>query len=222
LPGRLSRSEIDLTGDVPMPETARIRTFYDELGVGPMARSSEIKRAFRDVARRYHPDVNPPERQAWAHERMSRFNFIVDTLLDPASRREYDRLVRKYERDLAPRKPRRTRRQMDALQQELARVSVEIMNLAGKYSNCRLKMLVGIVVALASVGIVAVGTWLSVEDIYLDFIRFFVLVGAITAGIGLSDLIGRKHCRNRIRELEFRQAELRRRLYESLTMYSTY
>lgn len=200
---------------------ARIRTFYDELGVEREARASEIKRAFRTIARQYHPDMNPPEKKEWAHEQMSRLNFIVDTLLDRESRSEYDGLVEKYERGVTVR-PRRTRRQTDALHREFARVSVEIMNLSGKYSNCRLKMLIGVAVALVSVGIVALGVALSIEDIYLDFIRFFVLVGAITTGIGLSDLIGRKHYRKRIEELERRQAQLRRRMYESWTMYTTY
>jgi len=200
---------------------ARIRTFYDELGVGREARAAEIRRAFRTIARRYHPDMNPPDRKVWAHEQMSRLNFIVETLLDRESRIEYDRLVRKYEQDPAPR-PRRTRRQVDALEREFARVSVEIMNLGGKYSNCRLKMLVGSVVALFSIGIVAIGSLLSIQDIYLDFIRFFVLVGAITAGIGLSDLIGRNHYRKRIEELRSRQSELRRRMCESWTMHSTH
>jgi len=199
----------------------RIRTFYDELGVERTARPTEIKRAFRTTARRYHPDVNPPDRQAWAHEQMSRLNFIVATLLDRDSRAEYDSLVRRYEHESVPR-PRRTRRQIDALQRELARVSVEIMNLSGKYSNCRLKILIGVLVAAISVGAVVAGRAAGIEDILLDFVRFFVLVGAITAGIGLSDLIGRKHYLKRIEEMEARQADLRRMLYESWTMYSTY
>jgi curved DNA-binding protein CbpA len=200
---------------------ARIRTFYDELGVGREARSADIKRAFRSIARSYHPDVNPPERKAWAHEQMSRLNFIVETLLDKDARSEYDELVEKYERDLTP-KPRRTRRQADALQREFVRVSVEIMNLSGKYSNCRLKMLVGSAVSVAAILGVAVGQAFSVQDVFLDFIRFFVLVGAITAGIGLSDLLGRNQYRKRIEELRARQGELRRRIYESWTMYSTW
>lgn len=200
---------------------SKIRTFYDELGVTRDARVPEIKRAFRDIARRYHPDVNPPEKQEWAHEQMSRLNFIVDTLLDADSRREYDGLIEKYENGQVF-KPRRTRRQADALHREFARVSVEIMNLSGKYSNCRLKILIGSVVSILSMLLVLLGSALSVEDIYLDFIRFPVLVGIIIAVIGISDLAGRKHYLRRIEELESRQSELRRRMYESWTMYSTY
>src|SRR5262245_63111214 len=111
-----------------------IKTFYDELGVSRDANAAEIKHAFKEVAKVYHPDKNPPEKQAWAHEQMSRLNFIVETLLNPATRKEYDALVKKYEEmPLVPR-PRRPQREQNAIEREYAQVSVEIMNLAGKYT----------------------------------------------------------------------------------------
>jgi DnaJ-class molecular chaperone len=69
----------------------RVRTFYDELGIGREADAAEIKHAFREVAKLYHPDLHPAEKQDWAHEHMSRLNFIVETLLDDDTRAEYDR-----------------------------------------------------------------------------------------------------------------------------------
>src|SRR6476661_1284422 len=74
----------------------QIKTFYDELGVSRDATAGAIKHAFKEIAKVYHPDKNP-DRQEWAHEQMSRFNFIVETLLNPTTRREYDDLIRKYE-----------------------------------------------------------------------------------------------------------------------------
>lgn len=204
---------------------ARIRTFYDELGVGRDARPDEIKHAFREIARRYHPDVNPTDKQEWAHEEMSRLNFIVETLLDDGARQEYDQLVDKYEHEHENEpvmNPLRTKRQVDALHQEFARVSVEIMNLSGKYSNCRVKILIGTIAAIVSGVMVVVGMALSVQDIYLNFVGFPGMVGLIVAGMGVSDLIGRNRYRKRIQELEYRQSELRRRMYESWTMSSTY
>src|SRR5436189_6311916 len=119
---------------------SRMKTFYDELGVGRDASVPEIKRAFKEVAKIYHPDKNPPDKQAWAHEQMSRFNFIMETLLNPATRREYDDLVKKYEDTLVvAARPRWRPHEQNAIAREYAQVSVEIMNLAGKYSNCRLK-----------------------------------------------------------------------------------
>ena len=60
----------------------RIKTFYDELGVPRDANAAAIKHAFKEIAKVYHPDKNP-DKQEWAHEQMSRFNFIVETLLNP-------------------------------------------------------------------------------------------------------------------------------------------
>src|SRR2546425_5347936 len=124
----------------------RIKTFYDELGVPRNADSAVIKHAFKEIAKVYHPDKNPPERQAWAHEQMSRFNFIVETLLNSLTRREYDDLVKKYEEMPVVATPRRRPHEQNAIEREYAQVSVEIMNLAGKYSNCRLKMMIGSIV----------------------------------------------------------------------------
>src|SRR5437762_1547664 len=67
----------------------RIKTFYDELGVERSANAAEIKHAFKEAAKTYHPDKNPTDKQAWAHEQMSRLNFIVETLLNPTTRKEY-------------------------------------------------------------------------------------------------------------------------------------
>ena len=65
----------------------RIKTFYDELGVARDATVADIKRAFKEVAKIYHPDNHPPEKQAWAHEQMSRFNFIFETLTTSNTRK---------------------------------------------------------------------------------------------------------------------------------------
>src|ERR1700722_10538006 len=127
----------------PMP---RIKTFYDELGIPRTANAAQIKRAFKEIAKIYHPDKNPPDKQEWAHEQMSRFNFIMETLLHPKTRKEYDELVKKYEEMPIQAKPRRAPREQNALEREYAQVSVEIMNLSGRYSNCRLKMMIGAVI----------------------------------------------------------------------------
>src|ERR1051325_11330115 len=124
----------------------RIKTFYDELGVQRSANAAEIKHAFKETAKIYHPDKNPADKQAWAHEQMSRFNFIMETLLNPTTRKEYDDLVKKYEEMPAVSRPRRAAREQNAIEREYAQVSVEILNLAGKYSNCRLKKMIGSII----------------------------------------------------------------------------
>lgn len=197
----------------------RIKTFYDELGLPRDAKAAAIKHAFKEVAKVYHPDKNPPERQAWAHEQMSRFNFIMETLLNPATRREYDDLVKKYEEMPPAAPPRRRPREQNAIEREYAQVSVEIMNLAGKYSNCRLKMMIGAIIgSLAAV--MHLSAYFVPSDIFQDFpitfafTYFFTLIGGVMLIIGISDYLGRGQYRRRIHELEQRRSQLRERMYE--------
>src|SRR5438093_5513186 len=199
---------------------ARIKTFYDELGVDRNADGAAIKHAFKEIAKIYHPDKNPPDKQAWAHEQMSRLNFIVDTLLNPATRKEYDGLVKKYEEMPLIARPRRRPHEQNALEREYAQVSVEIMNLAGKYSNCRLKMMIGSIIgSLAAV--MHLSAYFVPSDIFEDFpiifafTYFFTLIGGVMLIIGISDYLGRGQYRRRIHELEQRRSHLRERMYEA-------
>jgi curved DNA-binding protein CbpA len=195
----------------------KMKTFYDELQVERNATSAQIKRAFKEIAKVYHPDKNPPERQGWAHEQMSRLNFVVETLLNPSSRKEYDDLVKKYE--TAPLiTPRRPAREQNAIEREYAQVSVEIMNLSGKYANCRLKIVIG-----ASIGSIASALHLlayitrifDASPMAFAFTYFFSLIGGVMTVIGISDYLGRGQYRRRINELEQRRAFLRQRMYEA-------
>ena len=199
---------------------APIKTFYDELGVPRDATSVAIKHAFKEIAKVYHPDKNPPEKQEWAHEQMSRFNFICETLLNPETRQEYDDLVKKYESMPPAPRPQRPRREQHAIEREYAQVSVEILNLAGKYSNCRLKMMIGSIIAILA-AIMHLTAYFVPSDMFQDFnitfafTYFFTLIGAVMLIFGMSDYLGRGQYRRRINELEQRRSQLRARMYEA-------
>lgn len=61
---------------------------YSVLGLDRKASLSEIKRAYRRLARKYHPDINPGDRAAEAFFR--RLAVAYETLSDPDRRRRYD------------------------------------------------------------------------------------------------------------------------------------
>src|SRR5262249_38250848 len=61
---------------------------YVILEINRTASVTEIKRAFRKLARRYHPDINPGDRQA--EERFKRITEAYEVLSDPLKREFYD------------------------------------------------------------------------------------------------------------------------------------
>src|SRR6185503_16110552 len=61
---------------------------YIILEVGRTASVNDIKRAFRKLARRYHPDINPGDSRA--EERFKRITEAYEILSDPLKRQFYD------------------------------------------------------------------------------------------------------------------------------------
>ncbi|MCA6511118.1 MAG: molecular chaperone DnaJ [Pseudanabaena sp.] len=64
------------------------RDYYEILGVDRSTDKEEIKRAYRRLARKYHPDVN---KEAGADERFKEINRAYEVLSEPETRARYDR-----------------------------------------------------------------------------------------------------------------------------------
>ena len=64
---------------------------YRLLEVHPEASPEVIERAYKVLARRYHPDVVSEGRRVWAHQRMAELNQAYSVLSDPQRRAAYDR-----------------------------------------------------------------------------------------------------------------------------------
>jgi curved DNA-binding protein len=62
--------------------------YYKTLGLSKNASTDEIKKAYRKLARKFHPDVNPNDKEA--HKKFQQINEANEVLSDPEKRKKYD------------------------------------------------------------------------------------------------------------------------------------
>ncbi len=63
------------------------RDYYEVLGLSKGASEDEIKKAYRSLAKKYHPDIN---KEPGAEEKFKEINEAYDTLSDPDKKARYD------------------------------------------------------------------------------------------------------------------------------------
>lgn len=68
----------------------KFRDYYETLGVSRTATTDEIKKAYRKLARKHHPDVNPGDKAS--EEQFKAINEAQAVLTDPEKRKRYDQL----------------------------------------------------------------------------------------------------------------------------------
>src|SRR6184192_3688215 len=66
------------------------KDYYAALGVKKTATAEEIRKAFRKMARKYHPDVNPGDKKA--EEKFKEISEANDVLSEPKKRKIYDQV----------------------------------------------------------------------------------------------------------------------------------
>src|SRR5882757_7230715 len=70
--------------------TTTKKDYYETLGVKKSASAEDVRKAFRKLARKYHPDVNPGDKSA--EEKFKVMSEANDVLSDPKKRKIYDQL----------------------------------------------------------------------------------------------------------------------------------
>lgn len=65
------------------------RDYYEVLGIDKSASEKELKSAYRKLAKKYHPDANPGDKQS--EEKFKELSEAYDILKDPEKRKLYDK-----------------------------------------------------------------------------------------------------------------------------------
>ncbi|KAG6433155.1 hypothetical protein SASPL_104763 [Salvia splendens] len=87
---RIRRARAQISGVYAPAQTKE--TLYELLGIAEDVKSlSDIKKAYKQMARKYHPDVSPPEQVDEYTRRFIMVHEAYETLSDPQTRALYDR-----------------------------------------------------------------------------------------------------------------------------------
>lgn len=87
-----------------MPGATDFKDYYTILGVSKNATPEEIKRAYRKLARKYHPDLNPGDKDA--ETRFKEINEANEVLSEPEKRQKYDQFGQYWNQASQPGAPR--------------------------------------------------------------------------------------------------------------------
>ena len=118
--------------------------YYNILGVSKDASQEDIKKAFKKLARRYHPDLNPNDPDA--HRKFQEINEANEVLSDPEKRKKYDENMKHKSRLMEISRMevdsilRSGLLQVTAMRRESFRISLNRCSVRGEEANDRLVM----------------------------------------------------------------------------------
>lgn len=90
--------------------------YYKVLGVSKAATAADIKKAYRKMARKYHPDLNPDNKEAEA--KFKQINEANDVLSDPENRKKYDQYGKDWKHGAEYEKARQSQQQQQRQRQQ--------------------------------------------------------------------------------------------------------
>src|SRR5690242_11472187 len=88
--------------------------YYKTLGVDKNASADDIKKAYRKLARKLHPDLNPNDKEA--HKKFQQLNEANEVLSDPEKRKKYDQYGKDWQHGEAYEKANRQQQSRSANQ----------------------------------------------------------------------------------------------------------
>lgn len=118
-----------------------MENYYDILEVSPKASKQIIDKAYKTLAKKYHPDANSEDKKEWAEEKFKKINEAYEIISDKEKRAEYDRKIeQEKERSLADSKDLKDRyeklyEQNQILKNELATLRANYPNSSYQNSN---------------------------------------------------------------------------------------
>ena len=80
----------DIKGKITWRDLQIPQDYYERLGVTRTANPEAIKRAYRALIDKFHPDKHPPNNSDWVEEVAKELNIAYTILSDPEKRAEYD------------------------------------------------------------------------------------------------------------------------------------
>lgn len=118
-----------------------MENYYELLEVDVKASKEIIDKAFKVLAKRYHPDTQPEDKKAWAEEMFKKINEAYEVLSNPEAREKYD-IELDYDKNSAIQalcaKNEHLQKLVEELENELKQVKSHTTN---SYTNARKSIL---------------------------------------------------------------------------------
>ncbi len=103
-----------------------MENYYEILEVSPIASKEIIDKAYKTLAKKYHPDANTEDKKQWAEEKFKKINEAYETISDKEKRAEYDkRLEAEKEQKLVETENLKTKYQKLYEQNQILRSQLE-------------------------------------------------------------------------------------------------